>query len=86
MPLLRELRLHNFLEFLGPGGLCHTRRPVEMLELCQRGYATARVVDWNDISRGMLTRTTADQADELQMRTFWRRWKELMSAEERALA
>jgi hypothetical protein len=24
--------------------------------------------------------------DELQMRTFWRRWKELMSAEERAMA
>ena len=86
-PVLRELRLKNYLEFLGPAGFA-TPDDQEMLELCQRAYATARFVEWNDLSRGMLTENEPAPAkqDELQMRTFWRRWKELMSAEERVLA
>jgi len=86
-PLLRELRLKNYLEFLGPAGFA-TPDDQEMLELCQRAYATARFVEWNDLSRGMLTENEPAPAkqDELQMRTFWRRWKALMSAEERVLA
>jgi len=86
-PLLRELRLKNYLEFLGPAGFA-TPDDQEMLELCQRAYATARFVEWNDLSRGMLTEDAPAPAkqDELQMRTFWRRWKELMSADEKVAA
>ncbi|HEX2540361.1 MAG TPA: aromatic ring-hydroxylating dioxygenase subunit alpha [Caldimonas sp.] len=86
-PILRELRLKNYLEFLGPAGFA-TPDDQEMLELCQRAYATNRFVEWNDLSRGMRTEESPAPAkqDELQMRTFWRRWKELMSASEGALA
>jgi hypothetical protein len=40
------------------------------------------------LSRGMLTENEPAPAkqDELQMRTFWRRWKELMSASEQVAA
>jgi p-cumate 2,3-dioxygenase subunit alpha len=71
------LRLDNFLTFLGPGGFA-TPDDVEMLESCQRGFANREVI-WSDISRGMLRREPA-VTDELQMRTFWRRWLELLSA------
>lgn len=70
------LRLDNFLTFLGPGGFA-TPDDVEMLESCQRGFVN-REVAWSDISRGM-KREHPSGSDELQMRTFWRRWVELMS-------
>jgi p-cumate 2,3-dioxygenase alpha subunit len=66
-----ETRLHNFLEFLGPGGFA-TPDDVEALESCQIGYA-AGGEEWNDISRGILSETATD-SDELQMRAFWRAW------------
>jgi p-cumate 2,3-dioxygenase subunit alpha len=72
-----ELRLDNFLSFLGPGGFA-TPDDVEMLEACQRGFAN-REVEWSDISRGML-REHPSISDELQIRTFWRRWHELLTA------
>lgn len=72
-----ELRLDNFLTFLGPGGFA-TPDDVEMLEACQRGFAN-REVAWSDISRGML-REHPSISDELQIRTFWRRWHELLMA------
>ena len=72
-----ELRLDNFLTFLGPGGFA-TPDDVEMLEACQRGFAN-REVAWSDISRGML-REHPSISDELQIRTFWRRWHELLTA------
>jgi len=73
-----DRRLRNFLEFLGPAGFA-TPDDVEMLELCQLGYANAAGAPWNDISRGMATEDAqAAKQDELQMRTFWRRWRELM--------
>ena len=71
------LRLDNFLTFLGPGGFA-TPDDVEMLEACQRGFANREVV-WSDISRGML-REYPSVSDELQIRTFWRRWHELITA------
>jgi p-cumate 2,3-dioxygenase alpha subunit len=75
-----ERRLRNFIEFLGPAGFA-TPDDVEMLELCQVGYANQDVAPWNDISRGMLTEDEhAAKQDELQMRTFWRRWHALMTA------
>jgi p-cumate 2,3-dioxygenase subunit alpha len=73
------LRLHNFLEFLGPGGFA-TPDDVEALESCQIGFA-AGGQEWNDISRG-LGREPMDN-DELQMRVFWRQWH--ASIEERRL-
>ena len=78
-PMLRDLRNKNFLEFLGPAGFA-TPDDQEMLEICQRGYLTAKWVQWNDLSRGMLTEHEPNPAkqDELQMRTFWRRWYKLL--------
>ena len=79
---LRELRLRNFVEFLGPGGFA-TPDDQEMLELCHKGYQAHEGVEWNDISRGMLTEDGESPAkqDELQMRTFWRRWRDLLAGE-----
>ncbi len=79
---LRDLRLRNYLEFLGPGGFA-TPDDQEMLELCQKGYQAHAAVEWNDISRGMLTEDGDAPAkqDELQMRTFWRRWRDLLAGQ-----
>src|SRR5260370_10780502 len=71
------LRLDNFLTFLGPGGFA-TPDDVEMLESCQRGFANHEVA-WSDISRG-LHREHPAMSDDLQLRTFWRRWNGLMTA------
>ena len=71
-PEMRALRIDNFLSFLGPGGF-GTPDDVEALEGCQRAFATQREVQWSDISRGM-AREIPGNADELQMRTFWREW------------
>lgn len=73
-PTSRERRLRNFLEFLGPAGFA-TPDDVEMLELAQKGYRNG---GWNDCSRGMLS-DTKTKTDELQLRTFWRRWNQLMT-------
>jgi p-cumate 2,3-dioxygenase alpha subunit len=75
---LHAARLDNFLTFLGPGGLA-TPDDVEALECCQRGFSTWRELEWSDISRGMGKDHPAI-TDELQMRAFWRRWSELLSA------
>jgi p-cumate 2,3-dioxygenase alpha subunit len=84
---LRDLRLRNFLEFLGPAGFA-TPDDQEMLEICQRAYVTSPWVQWNDLSRGMATEDGPSPAkqDELQMRTFWRRWHELLQADEKVPA
>lgn len=71
------LRLDNFLTFLGPGGFA-TPDDVEMLETCQRGFVNCEV-GWSDISRGM-KREHPTVSDELQIRAFWRRWNELITA------
>ena len=71
-PAMRERRLFNFLEFLGPGGFA-TPDDCEALALCQRGYSNLLEAGWNDLSKGM---QTADPKvdDEAQMRIFWREW------------
>lgn len=76
---LRAQRLDNFLTFWGPGGLA-SPDDVEALESAQRGFATRKELPWSDISRGMAKRVATEQ-DELQMRTWWRRWNELMTGE-----
>jgi p-cumate 2,3-dioxygenase subunit alpha len=74
---VRQARLANFLGFLGPGGFA-TPDDAEGLECCQRGFANTEV-GWSDISRGMM-REQPLMTDELQMRTFWRRWDQLLAS------
>lgn len=76
---LRRQRLDNFLTFWGPGGLA-SPDDVEALETCQRSFAARAELPWSDISRGMCNDITTS-SDELQMRTFWRRWNYLMTGE-----
>jgi len=76
---LHEVRLDNFLTFLGPGGLA-TPDDIEALESCQRGFSTWQEMPWSDISRGMAQKRPGI-TDELQMRVFWRRWNELVGRE-----
>lgn len=76
-PSMRERRLNNFLEFLGPGGFA-TPDDVEALEAAQRGYGAVNAAPWNDISRGMLRKEKFRFDDEEQMRCFWREWNKQM--------
>jgi p-cumate 2,3-dioxygenase alpha subunit len=78
-PELRRQRLDNFLTFWGPGGLA-SPDDVEALECCQKAFAAYRELSWSDISRGM-AREAPNGNDELQMRTFWRRWNEMVTGE-----
>jgi p-cumate 2,3-dioxygenase subunit alpha len=76
---LHRQRLDNFLTFWGPGGLA-SPDDVEALETCQRSFAAQRELGWSDISRGM-HKPVATGGDELQMRTWWRRWNEIITGE-----
>lgn len=76
---LHRQRLDNFLTFWGPGGLA-TPDDVEALETCQRSYAAAKELPWSDISRGM-AKPVPTASDEFQMRTWWRRWNEMITGE-----
>ncbi len=78
-PTSRERRSRNFVEFLGPAGFS-TPDDVEMLALCQQGYAAADFAPWNDISRGV-TKAVVEKSDELQMRIFWRHWDKMLKSE-----
>jgi p-cumate 2,3-dioxygenase alpha subunit len=73
-----QTRLHNFLEFLGPGGFA-TPDDVEALESCQIGFDAGGQA-FNDVSRGMLR--PAQVEDELQIRAFWRQWAAQMEGRE----
>lgn len=79
IPALRRLRMDNFLTFWGPAGLA-TPDDVEALERCQAGFAAWQVAPWSDISRGM-AKAHPNGLDELQMRTFWRQWNQLITGE-----
>ena len=76
---LRKLRLRNFLEFLGPGGLA-TPDDIEALERCQRGYRNIREAPWNDISKGDIRSAELPLEDEGQIRAFWKQWGARMDA------
>jgi hypothetical protein len=56
-----------------------------MLELCQAGYANLDGLEWNDISRGMMSDAPV-KTDESQMRTFWRQWHAMMLAHQTGTA
>jgi len=77
---LKKQRLDNFLTFWGPGGLA-SPDDVEALEACQKGFESRQELPWSDISRGM-SRPVALGSDELQMRTWWRRWNKMITGEE----
>ncbi|MDH6284161.1 aromatic ring-hydroxylating oxygenase subunit alpha [Prescottella agglutinans] len=76
---LRKQRLDNFLTFWGPGGLA-SPDDVEALESCQVGFGARKELGWSDISRGM-NKAVSSSNDEYQMRTWWRRWNELITDE-----
>ncbi|MFT3801990.1 MAG: aromatic ring-hydroxylating dioxygenase subunit alpha [Burkholderiaceae bacterium] len=78
-PELRRKRLDNFLSFQGPGGFA-TPDDVSGLEGCQRGFASQKEVRFSDISRGMNT-TEPTSTDELQMRSFWRKWHRMLQGD-----
>lgn len=78
-PIARRVRLDSYLTFYGPGGFA-TPDDVEALEVAQQGYETYREVEWSDISRG-LHKEEQLNTDEIHLRTFWRRWNELMTGE-----
>jgi len=71
-PNVRQRRLYNFLEFLGPAGFA-TPDDCEALNLCQKGYDNLDGAMWNDISKGMGS-DDLNTTDEEQMRVFWREW------------
>jgi len=77
---MRERRLYNFLEFLGPGGFA-TPDDCEALKLCQAGYKNIAGASWNDISKGMGQNEIISN-DEEQMRIFWREWDRRMAEAE----
>ena len=68
-------RLDSFLTFLGPGGFA-TPDDTEALESCQQGFRSGGV-EWSDLSRGFHRDPRGN--DELQMRSFWRRWQSLVA-------
>ncbi len=73
----RAVRLDSFLTFYGPGGFA-TPDDVEALESVQKGMATFKEVPWSVMSRGMSKEGEQLNTDELHLRAFWIRWKELM--------
>lgn len=75
----RRVRNDAFLSFLGPAGLA-TPDDNEALESCQRAFENYTGTKWNDASRGM-GKVDQSSYDELQQRTFWRRWQALMLGE-----
>jgi len=77
--VMRERRLYNFLEFLGPGGFA-TPDDCEALKMCQQGYRNLTYTAWNDISKG-LGENEQINTDEEQMRVFWREWDRRMQGD-----
>ena len=85
IPLLRKIRLDNFLTFLGPAGFA-TPDDNEMLELAQVGVENT-AVQWSDISRGMsadseILTSSGPWTDENQMRAYWAQWDRIMGGAE----
>ena len=80
-PEMRKVRLDAFLTFYGPGGFA-TPDDVEALMQVQRGIAeTVNEVPWSVMTRGIAKDGEQLNSDELHLRTFWRRWNELMTGD-----
>ncbi len=85
-PLLRKIRLDNYLTFVGPGGFA-TPDDFEAFALCQRGNDFTPPA-WSDISKGMTADedflyAKADFTDEAQMRGWWAQWDRMLGGAER---
>ena len=81
-PEMRKVRLDAFLTFYGPGGFA-TPDDVEALMQVQQGIAeTVNEVPWSVMTRGIAKEGEQLNSDELHLRTFWRRWNELMTGAE----
>ncbi len=80
----RRYRLHNFLEFLGPGGFA-TPDDIEALEQCQRGFQNMNEMPWSDISKG-IGRDVPSYDDEAHIRSFWSEWERRINPGPMALA
>jgi benzoate/toluate 1,2-dioxygenase alpha subunit len=78
-PELRERRLAMYTAFLGPCGFA-TPDDIEALELCHQNYSSVPEMRHLDMSRGM-TKNHQIADDELQLRVFWKRWRELLQTE-----
>jgi p-cumate 2,3-dioxygenase alpha subunit len=84
-PLLRQVRLDNYLTFVGPGGFA-TPDDFEAFALCQRGTEHSPG-GWSDISKGMQADedflfARSDFTDEAQMRAWWAQWDRIVSGAE----
>jgi len=84
-PLLRQVRLDNYLTFVGPGGFA-TPDDFEAFALCQRGTEHSPG-GWSDISKGMqpdedFLFARSDFTDEAQMRAWWAQWDRIVSGAE----
>jgi p-cumate 2,3-dioxygenase alpha subunit len=84
-PLLRKVRLDNYLTFVGPGGFA-TPDDFEAFALCQRG-SDHSPGGWSDISKGMsadedFLTARGDFTDEAQMRGWWAQWDRVVSGSE----
>ena len=84
-PLIRKLRLDNYLTFVGPGGFA-TPDDFEAFALCQRGNDFTPPA-WSDISKGMtrdedLLRARGDFLDEAQMRAWWAQWDRILGGQD----
>ncbi len=85
-PLLRKIRLDNYLTFVGPAGFA-TPDDIEAFELCQRGNDYGAPGRWSDISKGMTAdedflHAEGDFMDEAQMRAWWAQWDKVMAGAE----
>jgi p-cumate 2,3-dioxygenase alpha subunit len=78
---LREIRLDNFVSFLGPAGF-GSPDDIEMLEICQTGNAHSPI-EWSEISKGFpgegdLMHTTGRPDDENHIQSYWIQWDRVM--------
>lgn len=78
---LREIRLDNFVSFLGPAGF-GSPDDIEMLEICQIGNAHSPV-EWSEISKGFpgqgdLMHTIGRPDDENHIQSYWIQWDRVM--------
>jgi p-cumate 2,3-dioxygenase alpha subunit len=75
---LRQFRVQNFMEFLGPGGFA-TPDDIEAMEQCQRSWRkNAGIAPWNDVSKGSLKTKDWTLDEEGSIRIFWLEWARRM--------
>ncbi len=78
---LRQLRLDNFISFLGPAGF-GSPDDIEMLELCQTGNAHSPI-EWSEVSKGYSGEGDVLHAwgrpdDENHIQSYWTQWDRVM--------